>query len=204
MKTRNKLIFILLAILLVAVSVLGYLWHTNRGPFQGDRIAGLPSGHIRVLETEPSPLDLLFHRHSYGGVSFNYFGESVHVYLAYYTRDELVFREPLASHATAGDHEWSGSMHWGLTIEGDQPGELRVRLISGGAMSQTYFDFSQLAFEPSLTVGSTLADLNSPIVRGKRYVLQAWQTGGFVGQDMFDPEMLARSEHTAILYIVFE
>jgi len=71
-----------LAISLGLYSTLSFRWHTNSWPFQGDSIAGLPDNHIRAMDMRPGYFDLLFHR--YGGVYFNYFGETVYVYVAYY------------------------------------------------------------------------------------------------------------------------
>ena len=202
MKSRSKLILGILAIILGAAVVLGYMWHTNRGFFQGSSISGLPDGHIRALETQPSHLDLLFSGH--GGVEFNYFGEKVSVYLAYYRRDELVLHEIVANIHTIGDHELNGSMFWGLTTENNLPNELRVRLNAGGSMSQNYFDFSRLDFQPQAVMGSPV--INGSIEQGRRYVLHMWQTGTGMRADgnVFDPEILRESENTAILYVIFE
>ena len=201
MKTRSKLAVALLAVLLVAASVSGYMWHTNRGPFQDNRVAGLPDGRVRVLDAEPSHMDLLFHRR--GGVSFNHFGEGVHVYLAHYLGDELVLHESIASISTQGDWDFNGTVLWGVTIE-DLPHELRVHLLVGGAMSRGYFDFSQFDFELGLMAGPSLP--SSAIRRGERHILQRWLATGIMPVDdsrVFDPENLRRYGESAFLYVVF-
>ena len=202
MKGRDKFLIGILAIILVLAVALGYMWHTNRGFFQGDNIAGLPDGHIRALDAQPGHLDLLFSGH--GGVEFNYFGEQISVYLAYYMQDELVLHELVTGIHTLGDNDLNGMMFWGLTMENNLPNELRARINVGGAASQNHFDFSRLDFQPQATMGSTIT--NGPIEPSRRYVLHMWQTGTGMRADgnVFDPETLRESEHTAILYIIFE
>ena len=206
--TALRGVFVLAAIIITlgAVSVAGYMWYTNQGLFQGDRISGVPTGHIKVDHAQASHLDLLFS--NYGGVSYNFVGEWVSVYIAYYERDELVLRERVNALGTAEPYELSGSVIWGITIEEGLRRELRVRISSGGAVSVNYFDFSQIDFVPGLFVNSPeFNNINSrPIELGRRYALQVWQTGNSWRADnyAFNPEQLRDSEKTTILYIVFE
>jgi len=108
MKTRNRILLIVLALLLVAASVLGYLWQTNRGPFGGD--GRLPRAHIRVMEQERDYLDLLFDTH--GRAMFNFYGKSAYVYIAHYERDELVLHELVTGVAVTPEHDLNGTVYW--------------------------------------------------------------------------------------------
>ena len=203
MKAGNKRV-IVLSVILVAVAALGYMWQTNRGPFQGDGIAGPPSGHIRVDHHRASHIDLLLV--NYGGVSYNLFGRQVHVYIAHYERDELILHELVGGVATVDAHEFTGTALWGVTTEEGQRRELRVRVDMNGAAGSSYFDFSRLGFDegPLGMSGPIITD--GEIEPGRRYVLQVWQTGSrfWADGDVFNPERLRESERTAILYIVFE
>ena len=214
MKTRNKILLIILAVLLMAASVLGYLWQTNRGPFGGE--ARLSGAHIRALEQERGYISLLFHVH--GGASFHFHGESAHVYIAYYERGELVSHELVTGVQITPAHDLNGTMYWGVTTEEGLPHELRARvnfystgrpvdredgtrLVSAG--HQGAFDFSQFDFWPTAMMGP---DFPSTVIElGERYVLHLWQTHNVFWADHnpFDPERLRESEHTLILYMVF-
>ncbi|MCL2369033.1 MAG: hypothetical protein FWC72_08545 [Oscillospiraceae bacterium] len=204
MKTKSKLLIALLAVLLVATSVLGYMWHTNRGLFQGNRVAGLPNAHLRVLSVEPSHFDLLFHRHNYGGVEFNHFGEGVHVYIAHYIGGERVLHEIVTGISIVGDGTLSGTVRWGLTMEENEPHELRIHLRAGAGSSQNYFDFSQFDFVVRAMSGPGFP--SRQIEQGERYILQRWQAGGMFPIDedrAFDPDILSANEETVFLYMVF-
>ncbi|MCL2857387.1 MAG: hypothetical protein FWE19_06685 [Oscillospiraceae bacterium] len=202
MRSINKLT-IVFAVLLV-VGVFGNMWYTNRGPFQGSRVAGVPSGHLRVEHHDRGHLDLLLsHR---GGVSYNFFGQRVNVYIAYYERDELVLHELVSGIASGDAHEISGTTVWGITSEEGARRELRVMVDVAGASSSSYFDFTQIDFEPGSFAGGPATMANTRIEHGKRYVLHIWQTGHtfWVDGDVFNPERLRENEKTAVLYIVFE
>ena len=189
------------------VSVLGNLWYTNRGPFQGNRVAGVPSGHMRVDHPQTGHFDLIsLMLANYGGVSYNFYGSRVHVYIAYYERDELVLRELVTGISTAEPYQLSGSMVWGITTEGGARRELRAMASIGGGVASSYFDFSQLDFNYGSSAGGWATLEDTRIELGHRYVLRIWQTGTtfWTHADFFDPEVLRESEQTAILYIVFE
>jgi hypothetical protein len=193
---------IISASIVVLAGIFGYMWYMNLGLFRGDSVAGLPNGHVKVLETRQSHFDLLFSK--YGGVSFNHYGERINVYIAYYERDNRVLHEVVAGIAAAGANRFGGSMLWGLTAGQNRPRELSALVSMNGALGRNYFDFSQFDFEPMVISGPDIT--NGPIERDKRYILQVWQTGASLraGAYAFDPEILRESENTAILYMVFE
>lgn len=99
---------------------------------------------------------------------------------------------------------FSGSALWGVTTENNSPSELRVRLMAGGVVSQNYFDLSLINFEARMFSGALIE--NGPIEPGRRNILELWGTGSIIWIDgnMFEPERLRESEHTAILYVVFD
>ena len=152
MKKRNKIILIIIVLLLGAGSVLGYMKYTNRGPFEGFSLAGLPDNHIKFLNKQLSqhPFELLFN--AYGGVYFNGNGKDVNVYLSYYKRDELVLHESLASIGFGNVHVYSGYVLWGLTMKNNLPDELRVDMLAGGGKCNNTFDFSSLDIEPRVVI----------------------------------------------------
>jgi len=192
MKHRGK--FIIAAVLLVALVVLGYIWHTH----QGNRT------YIRAMDTEQSHFDLLFHRH--GGVTFRQNAEWIRVYLAHYQREELVLHEALAAIGTVGTYLSEGSLIWGVTTEYGVPTELRTRLIRSGGISATQFDLSTLDFD--LTAASTAGQpfLGEQVLQEGQFVLHLWQSEPRfrIDGNVFHPEQLQNSEHTVILYMVFE
>ena len=201
MKSISKRLLVL-SVVLVVVAV-AYAWWMNIPPLQGNRNAGLPREHMRLIGAQSDHIDLLFSQH--GGAYFNFSGEQVSVFIAHFQRDEPVLHELITSIENSGTWGGGGSMSWGLTTEGGNPGEIRVLLaLDGGTVSST-FDFSRLDFEPWLISGPEMAD--GRIEPGRRYALQVWQTGNTVrvvgSEPAFDPEQLRMSEHTAILYIVF-
>jgi len=203
MKVTNKLILIFAAFLVLGV--LGNMWYTNRGPFQGNRVAGVPSGPLRAMHDDGGHLDLLLaHR---GGVSYNFYGQQVMVYIAYYERDELVLHELVTGISTGTTPiELSGATIWGITTEEGARRELRVRVNIGGGAGSGYFDFSSIDFEPGSFAGGPATMTDTRIEPGRRYVLHIWQTGAtfWVDGDVFNPGRLRENEKTAILYIVFE
>ena len=204
MKAINKRVLILAAILL-ALAAVGYLRETNRGTFQGGRISGLPSGHLRVEHHHGGHLDLLLsHR---GEVSYNFYGTGVSVYIAYYERDELILHERVGGIGAGEPYEFSGTAVWGITTEGVVPRELRLRVGMNGAKGFSYFDFSQLGLDGEHPGWSTSSiNTRSAIEPRERYVLQVWQTGTtwWVDDSFFNPGRLRESEQTLILYIIFE
>ena len=204
MSKSNKFKSAILVLIIVTVAaIILFMWHTNRGPFQGQSVAGLPDGHITSDDFKLSHFDLLFRRR--GSVSFNHFGENISVFLAYYQYDSLVLHETITRLSTIGDTSLSGHMFWGVTSENEiQPNELRVRIFAGPAETVGYFDFSQFDFGVSAILGQDIP--RGPIVRGKRYPLQVWQSGGTVpvAGTPFDADILNLSGHTVILYIIFD
>ena len=190
-------------VMVFVIGCLFYMWHTNRIFFQGNSVAGLPDGQVRIWNNPPSHFDLVFNRH--GSVNFNHFGTEVSVYIAFYRQDELIMHESVVSIQTVDYADFSGSAFWGLTTERNSPCELRVSLNTRG-VSWNYFDFSLFDFEPRLILspGGGLGS-GGRIEYGKQYVMQVWKSGNTFSPDgnMFRPEILRTSEHTAILYIVF-
>lgn len=207
MKGANKRRLIIAAILVVGVAM-AYMWQYNLGPFRGGAVAGVRNGHIRVDHGfDHFRMDhvnlLLPYR---GGVSYNFYGQGVMVYIAYFERDELVLHERVGGISTGEPYRFSGSMIWGVTTEDTARRELRARVGMNGAVGFGYFDFSQIDFEPASTISAPLSIADGPIEPGRRYPLHIWQTGGswWVDRDVFLPERLRENEKTIILYIVFE
>jgi len=204
MRYSNRL-FILAAAAVLMAGVLVYANHTNRCPFSGDSVAGLPSNHIRLIHPDVDHLMLLFPQH--GGAYFNHRGQGVSVNIAYYQRTELVLHESIAGMFTTGFGDFNGALYWGLTTQGNQWHELRALVDVSRSRSNNSFDFSQIDFEPSF-VGliSPAPPADGPIEIGRRYILQAWQSGTSIraDNDFFHTDSLNQSEHTVILYAVFD
>jgi len=192
------MILVVLKLVLIAALV-GYLHYTNRGIFQGSSVSGLPDGRIRADRTTVMS-------HNFGSVSFNWYGEEIGIFMAYYEGEELVLRESVAAFGTRGASLLGGTAQWVLTMSGNTREELRAYIGIQGALAQGYFDFSQIDFTPGLIVRADMTIPNRPITGGERYVLQVWQTGTSWRADNnpFHPEALRGNEKTAILYIVFE
>ena len=205
MKTYDKWMRILAVVLMITAIVIT-VWQGSRGPyFDNGLVAGVRSGHMRAHHhTQANHFDLLFANR--GGVSYNFYGTGVHVYIAYYERDKLVLHELISGISTAEANEVRGSVLWGVTTAGGARRELRVRADIGGAIGSGSFDFSRIDFTHAFSTGglNTLTDMR--IEPGERYVLQVWQTGTtwWADGDIFSPERLRESEKTVILYIVFE
>lgn len=155
MKARGKFAA---AVLIIILCLTTYMWYTNRGPFQGNSVPGVPTGHIMVDQPQRSHIDLLFSE--YGGVSYNFFGEGISVYIAYYERDELVLRELVTGIGIGSAGGLSGSLIWGITTEDNSRRELRLRINNGGSVGLGHFDFSQIDFQANLMVwaAATITD----------------------------------------------
>jgi len=192
---RRKGILVIVVVLLVAVVVLGYIYtiHGNRT-------------YVTAIDTtQDSHFHILFHRH--GGVTFRQHSERVRVYLAHYNQEELVLHELVASIETVGAYTFNGSFIWGITTERGQATELRTKLVRNGAMSLNYTDLSNLGFDITTASTAGFSALTSPLLSQEgRYVLHLWQSGLSFRTDgnVFYPEQLRNSEHTVILYLVFE
>ena len=193
----NRKTTLIVISLLLAAAVSGSIWRTN----QESRIY-----YIQAADTDfNSPFHLLFHR--YGTVTFYQHGEWIRAYLAHYNRDELVLHKPVSSIGTGEAFTFSGSFTWGITTEGGEAAELRAMLMRNGAVSWNYIDLSVLEFD--LTKASTVGFPFIPsdvLSQEGIYVLHLWQSEAFHRADgnVFHPEQLQGSEHTVILYIVFE
>lgn len=201
---KSFLISVLTVFLFVILGVGGYMFHMNYGPFQGDKIAGVPNGHIKVLEEETGPLSLLFH--AYGGYAFNTEGKKISVYLDYYEKDVRKKHEQIAGFGLGEESAINGTLYWGVTAGGDMsdPQEIRINIVSNGAVTSGVYDFTQLNLDYTAFAHNTFS--SGKIRKEERYVLQTWQTSGVfrADNDFFDPEILAESGQTAILYLVFE
>ena len=173
----------------------------------------LPPNHIRVVQPrqDPNHLDLLLTMQ--GQADFNFRAQGgedgfVHImmHLAYFQKDELILRETVMGMGIGvgdGPVDVSGSILWGIATPQAGVQELRARVIVNGASSQGNFDLSRLDFQPMAIMGPNFT--NEQIVPGQRYVVQMQNTSGRVTMhDQFDPEILRDSEHTVILYIIFE
>jgi len=200
----GKLILAALLIISATLGAAGYMWLTNSGPFQGDRIREVPLGHIRFNQTEASHLDLLFSEH--GSISYNFFGNEVSVYIAYYERDELVLHERIGGIAVGTPDQLAGSLLWGITTEDGVRRELRVKSSITFASSNIHFDFSEIDFHVgSMATGENITrDTN--IEMNRRYVLHVWQSGTiwWADGDIFNSIRLRENEKSVILYVVFE
>jgi len=204
MKRGNRLFILAVAAVLMS-GVLVYANHTNRWPFSGNSVAGLPSNHIRLIQPDVGHFTLLFSQH--GGAYFNHRGHGVRINVAYYQQTELILHETIAGMSTADNWEHNGALYWGLTTQGNQWHELRALVDASGIRSNSSFDFSQIDFEPSF-VGliSSAPPADGLIEIGRRYILQAWQSGSSVraDNDFFHTDSLNQSEHTVILYVTFD
>ncbi len=204
---RNKKLPMFLALLLVILGISTYLWYMNYGPFQGEKVAGVPDGHIKIIDEPMGVASLLFSAH--GSYAFNFQGKGVAVYLAYYEKDVRIKHERVSGFQQTEDGPLNGTLQWGITFEQDagQLEELRVSIRASGSQATNSYDMSQLNFNTENGFSSVMNLFsNGRIEKGDRYVLQTWQTSGMVraDNDVFHEEVLRESEQTIILYMVFE
>jgi len=199
---RGKKHIVAVLIIVAIVSSLLYLSHTNRAFFQGDSVSRLPDRHIRNRDISSDYLELMFRRH--GGVYFNHSGTEILVNVAFFERDSLILHERVTSITASDDDEFSGYVIWGLTTERNLLSELRVNLRTNRGLSQNYFDFSLLDFEPQLIWGSGVT--SGMIEHDRRYIMEVWTSGNTISPDgnAFNPSILRENGNTAILYIVFK
>ena len=175
--------------------------HYNLNPLQRNRIFGIPDGHVRVVSPEPSYFDLLFSR--YGTLYFNHYGDGIHVYVAYYMEDELVFHQNISGFSWGQEDMLSGTLRWGTSASNGLPDEVVVAISSLGN-TQNRFDMEPIDFEVRMFTGPLFE--SGEIRRGERNVLALWSGAGYFWADgnMFESDRLIQSGHTAILYVVFE
>ena len=193
MINRRNLSLALVGILILVI-VVGSFFNSDEDSFT-----------IEAMDIQrPNHLDLLFQSH--GGVTYRHYGSSVSMYLVQYRRDEQVFHELVTGIARADAYAFSGSAIWGVTREGMKPHELRASVTINGSMGQSYIDLSALDFDFSAIATSAALVDNQRIESGERYVLHIWQSGGGFRADgnVFAPEQLRESEHTLILYLIFD
>lgn len=205
---KSVLVSALAMLFFIVLGIGGYMFYTNDGLFQGDKVTEVPNGHIKVLEEETGILSLLFY--ASGGYAFNTEGEKISVYLNYYEKDVRKKHELVGGFEQLENAPINGTLYWGITSEGDmgEPKELRMVIrTTNGIQTNGVYDFTQLHLDNEEGYASAFNTFSSgKIKKGKPYVLRTWQSSVVFRTDnnFFDSEILAESDQTAILYLVFE
>jgi len=190
------------AIILVAAGL--YMDYNNITPFAGGRISGLRDGHMRTIQPSDDYLRPLFADAQV--LQFNYHGTGIRMNMAYYQRDELILHTHVVDMVGwNGEQLHSGNIAWAATWQSHPLNNLYayIMTVHGGGVRLFDFEDHGINFEAQAQHSGFP---NGPIERGQHYVLRVWRTEGRhdFSDDPFDPAVLARSEHTAILYVVFD
>lgn len=139
-KNYRKHIFtmLLMLVLFVGAPLTLYLRYYNYGPFQGNKVAGVPDNHLVQSENDTGLGSLLF---DYGShLTFNTKATSLTVYIDTYHFGERVGHDLAASMEYTKDNEMNGYFNFGIP-KGE--GKLYAELFSNGAMSSTITDLTQ-------------------------------------------------------------
>lgn len=135
---KHILTVLLMLILFVGAPLTLYLRHYNYGPFQGNKVAGVPDNHLVQSENDNGLSSLLF---DYGShLTFNTNTTSMTVYIDTYHFGERVGHDLAASMEYTKDNAMNGYLNFGIP-KGE--GKLYTELFSNGAMSSTVLDLTQ-------------------------------------------------------------
>ncbi|EOL41662.1 hypothetical protein [Enterococcus phoeniculicola] len=208
---RKRLINTLLgstfSIIFLAVILLGgYLFYWNLGPFQGEKVAGVPDGQIRSFtENENGHLASLLLDY-YGSYGFNVKGKKITVYADYYEKDKRISHEEVAGIENEEVGMISETLTWGILSSNDQTKEVRIQFTNTSGQSKSGFNFSTFGENAASDFAFSSFNLigNGTLLPNKRYILQYWTTGGrgYSSEAIVaaDKETLIESGKTVILY----
>ena len=190
-------------VILAAILLGGYLFYWNLGPFQGEKVSGVPNGQIRSFSAnEHGQASLLFD--SFGSYGFNVRGKKITVYADYYEKDKLISHEEVFGIENEEVGMLSETLSWGVLSLNNQPKEVRIQLANTSGVSNAGFDFSTFGdgkdFDAASS-GSNFID-NGALLSNQRYILQYWTTGDkvYVSPNIFEKDVLIESGKTVILY----
>ena len=160
------------------------------------------TSRFRPLVAHEGVLDLLFGAHD--GFGYDVLADGVGVYIAHYQHGQKVLHERISGVASSEAHQFSGSLLWGLTVEGGVPNEIRAIVTMNTASGRGHFDFTQLYFPSALTM-IRLFDASGPIELGEQYILHMWLSGHIARfGDAFDLDLIINENDEAIvLYMIF-
>ena len=93
-----------------------FLNYFNLGPFTGDKIAGVPDNHLRLVSNDSVFNKLIFS--SSNAYQFNYYGERVELWLEHYQNGKKIAEQQIGPTSSSGssfkNHEIVGSLALGL------------------------------------------------------------------------------------------
>jgi len=191
MKPKRLSLLLFLVMILGISGITVYIFATDPAP----------TNRFRPISAHESAMDLLFLAHD--GFGFDVYAESVGIYLAHYQQGQRVLHERVTSIATTEAFQFSGSLFWGITIQDNQPSELRATVSINGAQGRGYFDLSQIDLPQGVFHGSFFGT-NDPIERGRQYPLRIWQSSGSFWHGADLQEKIDDNDEIVILYVLFE
>ncbi|KAF1299278.1 hypothetical protein BAU15_01125 [Enterococcus sp. JM4C] len=201
-------------VILIGILLSAYLFYWNLGPFQGEKIAGVPDGQIRSFhnkETEPLAMMLLDNFETYG---MNVKAKKITIYVDYYEKDQRKDHQDFGGLINDGPSEMlSQILSWGVIPGfGDTPTQVRIQFSDDSGNSTSGFTFEGYGeegqeFGKDIVASSSQRILeDGPLELNKRYVLQYWRSnadGIFYNleTDVFDKEFLKQQDQTLIMYM---
>lgn len=207
-QSRGRPIVVLVGIVVLLVLILGsYLNYTNRGPFQGEKIAGIPNNTIKVLEKDEGPFALLFE--TYGGYGINTTGKNMNVYVDYFEGDRRKKHDLVGNLSYEERGPINGAIYWGVSqpLNEGSLGELRVNLDNRGTQMTGTYDLSQIKLAEGGLAAQTEDFPKGSFKQDKPYIFKRWVTGGKIYDDNRDPfssEVLAEYPQSVFLYLVVD
>lgn len=164
-KNNRKIMFTIIfsLILFIGVPLTWYLRYYNYGPFQGDKMAGVPDNHLIQSENDNGLSSLLF---DYGShLMFNTHATSITVFVDTYHFGDRVGHDSAASLTYEKDVDLSGYMNIGFP-KGE--GKLLTEIFSKGAKSSAITDLTQYGYptedeEASPSFGGVISIENNQV-----------------------------------------
>ncbi|MGM0125773.1 hypothetical protein IGI37_003174 [Enterococcus sp. AZ194] len=199
---------ILAIIILLGLILSGYWFYWNLGPFQGNKVAGVPDGQIRAFqnkETETLSTLLMQNFESYG---LNIEAKELIIYADYYEKDKRIRHDIMAGSQQEETQMLSTILSWGVIETANAPTEVRIQFANAGVLASGGFTFegygtTENPFNNAASRSHLLKD--GPLKLNKRYVLQYWIDDGEVGYSdtnvIFDKEYLREWDRTLIMYM---
>ncbi|EUJ48083.1 hypothetical protein [Paenilisteria rocourtiae] len=206
----KKFLISLGAIVIVLGGVLIYLNHMNYWPFQGDKIKGIADGEIKNMRVLSDSDEMSLLLAASGTLGYNVKAKSMTVCFDVYNYDKRVSHEMVT--AVSGDKETqlSNTLMWGIPgFDAFKPSEIHVILGNGkGGSGESSLVIPKNIFgklENHVTQTQPFDD--EKIIKGKKYILQAWGMGkGDMGtnKEALTKKGLKSREQTVMLYIIFK
>lgn len=214
---KTVLISVLTLVVSIVVMTVPLAIYYNLGPFQGQKIPGLPNNHLKMESPILGVSDLLFAES--GSYQFNARGKEVVAILDYYQKDTLINREILGRVNLLEKQQLAGSFVYGMVAtEPFTPSELKTKLTVGTENETNAFELWRLKnlankFDSNIkkqTFGSLNEDKSVKIKPSHPYIVQVWTAGGSFSQNMignyfddFSLERIATMDQTMVLYLEF-